>query len=192
MSLSTGTRRLISEAVTWGAGALVIAMICINADSFLGLGAGSEDDAVSTSATRRIEGSGAAAATPNRARQGQTVEIAASENGHFHAEAEINGQTLQVLVDTGATMVALTYEDAESAGIYLKPSDFSYGVNTANGVARVASVMIDRISIGDITVRNVRGTVSERGRLSTSLLGMSFLSRLERVDMRAGVLVLKD
>ena len=51
---------------------------------------------------------------------------------------------------------------------------------------------IERISIGDITVRNVAASVSERGRLRTTLLGMSFLSRLERVDMRSGVLVLED
>lgn len=186
MSFSAGTRRLISEAATWGLGALVVAMVLMNADTLIGLDAGGDGD----SAPRF--GSSESRTAANAPREGRTVEIAASDNGHFNAEAEINGQTLNVLVDTGATMVALTYEDAESAGIYLKASDFTYGVNTANGVARVAAVMIDRISIGDITVRNVRGTVSERGRLSTSLLGMSFLSRLERVDMRAGVLVLKD
>jgi aspartyl protease family protein len=52
--------------------------------------------------------------------------------------------------------------------------------------------MLDRVSIGDITVRNVEGVVSEEGRLQTSLLGMSFLSRLDRVDMRSGTLILDD
>ena len=79
------------------------------------------------------------------------------------------------MVDTGATMVALTYEDAERAGIRLKPSDFTRGVSTANGVTRVAPVTLERVSIGDITVRNVAASVSERGRLQTTLLGMSFL-----------------
>ena len=58
-------------------------------------------------------------------------------------------------------------------------------VRTANGVARVAPVTLDRVSIGDITVRNVPASVSERGVLGTTLLGMSFLGRLSRVDMRA-------
>lgn len=188
MSYSAGTRRLISEAATWGVGALIVGAILINADTLIDLGASGEDITPSVSRSE-YSPSGNGSKTPH---DGRTVEIAAGDNGHFNAEVEINGQSLNVLVDTGATMVALTYEDAESAGIYLKPSDFTYGVNTANGVARVATVMIDRISIGEITVRNVRATVSERGRLSTSLLGMSFLSRLERVDMRAGTLVLKD
>jgi aspartyl protease family protein len=96
------------------------------------------------------------------------------------------------MVDTGATMVALTYEDAERAGIHLKASDFTRSVSTANGVTRVAPVTIERVSVGDIMVRNVAASVSERGRLSTTLLGMSFLSRLERVDMRSGILVLED
>ena len=60
------------------------------------------------------------------------------------------------------------------------------------GVARVAPVVLDRVSIGDITVRNVPAAVSEPGRLATSLLGMSFLGRLQRVEMRAGTLVLQE
>ena len=96
------------------------------------------------------------------------------------------------MVDTGATMIALTYEDAERAGLSLKNSDFTQAVTTANGVARVAPVTLDRVSIGDITVRNVPAAVAERGRLKTSLLGMTFLSRLSRFDMRSGILVLQE
>ena len=79
------------------------------------------------------------------------------------------------MVDTGATMVALSYEDAERAGVYVRPADFTMRVNTANGIARAAPVTLDEISLGDITVRNVRAAVSEPGRLQGSLLGMSFL-----------------
>lgn len=112
--------------------------------------------------------------------------------GHYHAEAEINGRRVNVLVDTGATMVALTYEDAGTLGLPVRDSDFTHRVSTANGFGRIAPVMIDRISIGDITVRNVRGAVMEPGKLGTTLLGMSFLGRLQRVDMRAGTLVLQE
>ena len=66
------------------------------------------------------------------------------------------------------------------------------GVSTANGAAKVAPVTLDRVSIGDITVRNVPAAVSEPGKLGTSLLGMSFLGRLQQIDIRSGVLVLKE
>lgn len=120
------------------------------------------------------------------------VVLRATSNGHYLAEAEINGRPIDVLVDTGATLVALRYEDAENAGIYLKPSDFTHFVSTANGKARVAPITIDRISIGRIEVRNVPGAVSERGALAQTLLGMTFLGRLSRVDMRGGELVLHE
>ena len=86
-------------------------------------------------------------------------------HGHFHARAEINGRPIDVMVDTGASIVALTYEDARRAGVYVRDSDFTHRVSTANGLARVAPVTIDRVSIGDITVRNVPGAVTEPGKL---------------------------
>lgn len=120
------------------------------------------------------------------------VTLRATGNGHFEATAEINGRDVDVMVDTGATLVALTYEDAERAGIYLQQSDFTHSVSTANGVAKVAPVDIGAISIGSITVRNVRGAVTERGKLHKTLLGMTFLGRLSRVEMRRNDLVLHE
>jgi aspartyl protease family protein len=121
-----------------------------------------------------------------------TVSIAASQYGHFQTEAEINGRDVDVMVDTGASLVALTYEDAAHAGIFVNPSDFTHLAQTANGMARVAPVTISRVSIGDITVRNVQAVVSERGASERTLLGMSFLGRLSRVEMRSGTLVLQE
>lgn len=118
------------------------------------------------------------------------VTLHANQSGHFETEAEVNGRSISVMVDTGATMVALTYEDAERSGIFLRPSDFTGTATTANGVSKIAPVKISQISIGDITVRNVDGAVAERGKMRETLLGMSFLSRLSRVDMRARALVL--
>lgn len=122
--------------------------------------------------------------------RGGDVTLRAGDHGHFEAQAEINGRAVGVLVDTGATMVALTYEDAERAGIYLSPSDFTHQVGTANGIAKVAPISIDVIRIGSISVRNVPGAVTERGKLQQTLLGMSFLGRLSRVDMRSNTLEL--
>lgn len=120
------------------------------------------------------------------------VTLHAKRNGHFETTAEINGRDVDVLVDTGATLVSLSYEDAERAGIYLQASDYTHQTSTANGMAKVAPVTIGSISIGSITVRNVRGTVAERGKLPRTLLGMAFLSRLSRVEMQGGALVLHE
>lgn len=124
-------------------------------------------------------------------RQGR-VEIRAGDDGHFHTTARINGYAVDVMVDTGASIVALSWDDARNAGIHVRDSDFRHRVNTANGVARVAVVMLDSVSIDDITVRNVRAAVAEPGRLSTTLLGMSFLGQLGRTEMSRGVLLLEQ
>ena len=120
------------------------------------------------------------------------VFLKASDNGHFEAEAYIDGKSINVLVDTGATGVALTYEDAEAVGIHLNSSDFTHESRTANGTARIAPVTISSIRIGDIEIRDVKAFVAEPGKLFATLLGMTFLSRLERVDIRGSELVLQQ
>lgn len=132
------------------------------------------------------------AQTASRARAERTVELRAGQNGHFHTTAHINGRPIEVMVDTGASMVALTWDDAQRAGLHLSDADFKHRVSTANGTARMAAVMLDSISIEDITVRNVRAAVAEPGKLGTSLLGMSFLGQLAGAEMSKGILVLKE
>lgn len=191
--MTSGTRQLLREAVSWG----VVAVIGIAAFShFESLKTGAERMlGLPTSANVAVAERAAqrpAEPAANIASIGSVVEIDAERNGHFNTEADINGRPVEVMIDTGATMVALSYEDAERAGIFLNDSDFTRAVSTANGIARVAPVTLDRVSIGDITVRNVPAAVAEPGRLKTSLLGMSFLSRLSRFDMRSGRLVLQE
>jgi aspartyl protease family protein len=123
---------------------------------------------------------------------GRAVSLPAGHNGHFLTTAQMNGRNVAVMVDTGASLIALTYEDAERAGVFVNPSDFTGRAMTANGVARVAPVTIARVQIGNITLRNVEGAVSERGASERSLLGMSFLGRLSRVEMRGSTLVLQE
>lgn len=123
---------------------------------------------------------------------GAAVELQGDRHGHFITTAQVNGSSVDVMVDTGASMVALTWEDAERAGIYVRPSDFTHRANTANGVAKVAPVTIESISIGHITVRNVKGMVSEQGKLNGTLLGMTFLGRLSRAELRRGTLLLEE
>ena len=120
-----------------------------------------------------------------------SVELHRGRDGHFHAEAYINGSPIPVLVDTGATLVALSYEDARAAGIAVGDNQFVYWSNTANGRARFASVTLNDVRIGDVVVRNVRAAVSEPGRLSKTLLGMSFLGQT-RMQMQDGRLTLEQ
>jgi aspartyl protease family protein len=123
---------------------------------------------------------------------GRIVELKAGAFGHYRAQAEINGRPVEVLVDSGASLVVLSHEDAERVGLRLSAEDYSQRVSTANGVARVAPVLLDRISIGEVSVRHVEAAVSEPGKLAQSLLGMTFLGRLQRVDMRGGILILQE
>ncbi len=131
-------------------------------------------------------------ADPAQSTSGSTVELRADHIGHFSTMAQINGSSIDVMVDTGASIVALTWEDAQRAGIFVRPSDFTHRVNTANGQAKVAPVTIDSISIGGITVRDVKGAVSEPGRLNGTLLGMTFLGRLSRAELKRGTLLLEE
>ncbi len=185
MALSSGTRSLLSELASWGAAATILVAGVVHYETLrtalgdaLGIGAPTEQIAAEAPQSEAADSTAG------------MEELEASADGHYYAEAEVNGRILDVMVDTGASMVALTYEDAERAGLHLKPSDFTARVNTANGPAAVAPVMLDRVSIGGIEVRDVRAAVCERGRLDKTLLGMSFLSRLERVDISQGRLTL--
>jgi aspartyl protease family protein len=119
------------------------------------------------------------------------VRIDADASGHYRTSAEINGRRIEsVLVDTGASTVVLTYEDAESAGVFTSEADFTVPVQTANGVGRVAQTRLNRVQVGSVAVENVEAMVAERGVLTASLLGMNFLSRLSGFGVSDGALVL--
>ncbi len=128
----------------------------------------------------------------SRATLGRTVELKAGAHGHFYSRVHVNGRAVQAMVDTGASIVALTFEDARNAGIHVRDGDYTHRVSTANGVARVAIVTLDSVAIQDIVVRNVRAAVAEPGKLTTTLLGMSFLGQLRRAQMSRGVLLLEE
>jgi len=123
---------------------------------------------------------------------GDQVELKADQRGHFQSDIEINGRSVPAMVDTGASIVVITYEDAERAGIFLRDRDFTLRTQTANGIGKAAPVTLERVSVGSITVRNVEAAVSEPGALRTNLLGMSFLKRLQRFEVRSGRLVLQE
>ena len=106
------------------------------------------------------------------------VELAPDRFGQYHAEVEIDGKRLAMLVDTGASFVALTYADAAAVGIRPMPSDFNIRMATANGMASAAEVRLREVRLDTIDVGDVPAIVMPQGVAATSLLGMSFLKKL--------------
>ena len=120
-----------------------------------------------------------------------TESVSPDRYGQFQTTIEVEGQRLPVLVDTGASFVSLTFEDAGRVGLRPMPSDFKYKTSTANGVALSAMGELREIRLGSIEVRNVPVLIAARGSMAHSLLGMSFLSRLSGFRVDAGRLVLQ-
>ena len=130
-----------------------------------------------------------AEATPVAA--SRDASITKSPDGHFWAEGQVNGSAMRFLVDTGATAVSLTPEDARRLGFSLDHLTYGYKVITASGEARAAKVQLDSVSVGGARVEGVDAYVIESG-LSQSLLGMSFLGRLNRFEATQNALILRS
>jgi aspartyl protease family protein len=130
----------------------------------------------------------------SKAEQGAVhkVTLVANEYGHFHAVAQIKGQDVEFMTDTGATYVALSYETAQRLGLAPQNLRFNGRSTTANGVARVASIVLETVRIGDITVKNVQAVVAEPGRMSQNLLGMSFIKELNGFELSGTTLTMKE
>lgn len=120
------------------------------------------------------------------------IEIRAGDHGHYVTTASIEHMPVDVLVDTGASKVALSYEDAERIGLHPFALDFDQPVATANGVVEAATVTLRRIEIDNVIVHDVEGMVLPQGAMRGTLLGMSFLSRLRGFRMSDGTLYLEQ
>lgn len=110
-------------------------------------------------------------------------------SGHFRTLAMVNGQPVDFLVDTGATTIALTIEDARRIGLAVDPSTFTEVGMGAGGPVRGQDVKIDSVSVDGREVRGLSGVVLEG--LGTSLLGQSYLNRISEVRMSGGVMILR-
>jgi aspartyl protease family protein len=122
---------------------------------------------------------------PGRAVQvGRAVEIVRGRGGEFLVDTQVNGARIGMVLDTGASSVVLTPEAAKAAGLGLKALSYSVTIETANGRARAAPVTLDRVAVGSIVERSVPALVAQPGQLKVSLLGMSFLNRLEGWEVR--------
>ena len=125
------------------------------------------------------------------ATRGRTVQVARGQGGNFMVVTQVNGARLPMILDTGASSVVLTYEAAKAAGLPLEVLSYSVTVDTANGRARAAPVTLQTIGVGGIVEREVAALIAQPGQLRQSLLGMSFLNRLEGWEVRGDRLVLR-
>ena len=128
-----------------------------------------------------------AAAAP--AGWGTETRLRRDGGGHFLAQARINGQSIQAVVDTGASTVALTVADAQRAGIAVDPARFDVVGTGAGGAVRGHEISLASVSVDGKEVRSIRGVVLEG--LDVSLLGQSYLSRISGVEMRGEEMILR-
>jgi aspartyl protease family protein len=143
-------------------------------------------EATSESATFEVKGRrqklslghhGTVAGSPPRSGTG-SVALIADSRGHFVTTGTVNGMPLRFLVDTGASVIALSVDDAKRAGVnYLAGTRGQ--VQTANGLATVYMVKLDAVKVGEIQLNNVDAAVIDSDKLPFALLGMSFLNRME-------------
>ena len=110
-------------------------------------------------------------------------------NGHFYVHAKVNGELVRFLVDTGASGVALTVEDAQRIGIPVNPAEFEYIGEGASGPIRGKPIMLHEVDVDGKKVNDVSGAILEGSELS--LLGQSYLSRMGEVQMRGDYMVLR-
>lgn len=118
-----------------------------------------------------------------------SISLEREADGHFYADVEINGQSVHFVVDTGASGIALTQDDARRAGITFAANEFTVVGRGASGDVRGATVSIDRARLGHKQVEGLGGIVMEGG--GQSLLGQNFLSRFETVEIRGDTMTLR-
>ena len=120
------------------------------------------------------------------------VAVGRDRTGHFVVTADVEGVPVRFLVDTGATTIALSAEDARRVGIDPDRLSFTLPISTANGMGLAAPVRLESVSIGGIERRSLDATVAQPGMLSGSLLGMNFLGSLAAFEIRGDRLVRHD
>jgi aspartyl protease family protein len=123
--------------------------------------------------------------------RGTVVKIRKTE-GHFIVKARVNGKSVHMIVDTGASTVVLRSEDARRAGIQLNALNYTVPVETANGRAFAARIKLEKVSLGELSLDQVEALVTKPGVLHQSLLGMSFLSRLQSYEFSGNQLVMRS
>ncbi|NNC72193.1 MAG: TIGR02281 family clan AA aspartic protease [Sphingomonadaceae bacterium] len=120
---------------------------------------------------------------------GQFTATRASD-GHFYADAQINGRPVHMLIDTGASSVVLSRRDAQRIGIDVGKQGFTQRASTAGGEIAIMPVTLNMMSLGSLTERNIPAFVAN-GDLRVSLVGQSFLERVDSVEIAGGQIRLR-
>jgi aspartyl protease family protein len=123
---------------------------------------------------------------------GRSLDIPRDARGHFAADGRIDGQRINFMVDTGASLVALNEKSAARFGLRPSRSDYNATVSTANGTIKAARTRLAMIELGGLVVRDVDAVVLPDEALSENLLGLSFLSKLKRFEYANGKMVLEQ
>lgn len=118
-----------------------------------------------------------------------TVSFNRARDGHFYAEVEVNGKKVEFVIDTGASDIVLSEQDAEILGYPVGDLIYSGRASTANGVVPIARITLDTITLGRFTDRRIPATVNG-GELETSLLGMRYLERFRKIEIAGSRLTL--
>jgi aspartyl protease family protein len=132
----------------------------------------------------------ATAARPTSEGDGWEYVVEAGSHGHFVIDAVVDGVPLTFLVDTGASEIVLTLDDARQLGFLPHTLEFSQRFRTANGEVRGAPVRLRELRVGQFSLYDLDASVNE-GPLAISLLGMSFLDRLDGYQVEGGRLILR-
>jgi aspartyl protease family protein len=132
-------------------------------------------------------------AAPDSADAGsRSISIPRDGRGHFLTDGRIDGQRIDFMVDTGASVIALNETSAARFGLRPMPGDYKMTVNTANGSIKAAPTRLAMVDIGGLIVRDVDALVLPDEALSENLLGLSFLSKLKRFEYANGKMVLEQ
>jgi aspartyl protease family protein len=125
-------------------------------------------------------------------RRTASVRIRRHDDGKFLAHAKVNGEALDMIVDTGAASVVLKQSDAVAAGIDVAPLAFDVPLKTANGTSFLASVRLKSVSVGPLVVTDVEALVGKPGTINESLLGLTFLRRLASYEIAGDFVTLRQ
>lgn len=161
-----GRGGLLRDGMSWGA--IFLAVV---------VGYGVWDDINRQSVAARFDAAGG------------RVEIPRGSDGHYHLTLRVNGTPVRFVVDTGASDVVLSIDDADRVGLDHTDLRFTGRASTANGLVSTAPIRLDEVRLGDMVDRNIRAQVSG-GEMFGSLLGMSYLDRFDRIEIANGMMTL--
>ncbi len=151
----------------------------------------------SENSTAKLEGPPALTAAPVAPSPSRSVGNGFAEtgldrapDGHFYADVMVNGTSVHFMVDTGASMVALTKGDAQRIGLQFSDGDFTGAAQTAGGQVALKPVTLDRVTLGALEANQVEAAIVSEG-LSQSLLGQSWLRQVGKVTIEGDRMVLR-